>query len=168
MTQYIDKDALVAEIEKRIKQFVNENNTLLKNSDNAKELRSRIIMCKEVLSFIRTLEVKEVNFKCPKSVFEGQYLTKDKVVATIERLQDECEEQGNNNGVELLEKLFNKIDTIEVKEVDLDFQTFAKEMKSVFSLPSPKTENIEEEPLNWEYAIAKHFFELGVNSQEEK
>lgn len=60
MTQYIGKDALVAKIEKRIKQFVNENNTLLKNSDNAKELRSRIIMCKEVLSFIRTLEVKDV------------------------------------------------------------------------------------------------------------
>ena len=56
----IDKDALVAEIERRIKQFVNENNTLLKNSDNAKELRSRIIMCKEVLSFLDTLEVKEV------------------------------------------------------------------------------------------------------------
>ena len=63
MTQYINKSALVAEIERRIKQFVKENNTLLKNSDNAKELRSRIIMCKEVLSFIDTLEVKEVDLK---------------------------------------------------------------------------------------------------------
>jgi len=63
MTQYINKSALVAEIERRIKQFVKENNTLLKNSDNAKELRSRIIMCKEVLSLLDTLEVKEVDLK---------------------------------------------------------------------------------------------------------
>ena len=60
MTRYIDKDVLVDKIERRIKQFVNENNTLLKNSDNAKELRSRIIMCKEILSFLDTLEVKEL------------------------------------------------------------------------------------------------------------
>ena len=63
MAQYIDKDALAAEIERRIKQFVKENNTLLKNSDNAKELRSRIIMCKEVFSFLTTLEVKEVDLE---------------------------------------------------------------------------------------------------------
>ena len=63
MKQYIPKAAVVAEIERRIKQFVNEINTLLKNSDNTKELRSRIIMCKEVLSFINTLEVKEVDLE---------------------------------------------------------------------------------------------------------
>lgn len=61
--EYINKTALVAEIKRRIKQFVKENNTLLKNSDNAKELRSRIIMCKEVLSFVDTLEVKEVDLE---------------------------------------------------------------------------------------------------------
>ena len=63
MEQYIPKSALVAEIEKRMKQFVNENNTLPKNSDNAKELRSRIIMCKEILSLLDTLEVKEVDLE---------------------------------------------------------------------------------------------------------
>ena len=41
------------------------------------------------------------------------------------------------------------IDTLKVKEVDLDFQTFAKEMDSVFNLPSSETKNTEEEPLNW-------------------
>ena len=56
--------------------------------------------------------------------------------------------------------------TFEVKEVDLDFQTFAKEMETVFSLPSSKTKNTEEEPLNWEFAIAKHFFELGLKAQK--
>lgn len=35
-------------------------------------------------------------------------------------------------------------------------------METVFALPSSKTKNTEEEPLNWEYAIAKHFFELGI------
>lgn len=56
--------------------------------------------------------------------------------------------------------------TIEVKEVDLDFHRFAKEMETVFALPSSKTENTQEEPLNWEYAIAKHFFELGLKAQK--
>ena len=107
----IDKDAVVAEIERRIKQFVKENNTLLKNSDNAKELRSRIIMCKEILSFI---------------------------------------------------------DTLEVKEVDLDFQRFAKEMDAIFALPFSETKNTEENPLNWEYAIAKHFYSLGLAQKGEE
>lgn len=49
---------------------------------------------------------------------------------------------------------------------DLDFQTFAKEMVSVFSLPSSETKNTEEEPLNWEYAIAKHFYKLGLKAQK--
>ena len=54
------------------------------------------------------------------------------------------------------------VNSLEVKEVDLDFQMFAKEMDTVFNLPSSETKNTEEEPLNWEYAIAKHFFELGM------
>ena len=53
-------------------------------------------------------------------------------------------------------KSFNKL--VKVKDVDLDFQTFAKEMDAVFDLPSTETTNTEEEPLNWEYAIAKHFY----------
>lgn len=54
------------------------------------------------------------------------------------------------------------VNSIEVKEVDLDFQRFAKEMDAIFALTSSETKNTEEEPLNWEYAIAKHFFELGM------
>ena len=162
MTQYIDKAAIVAEIESLLDKgrYHEEYDCAYRDGNNGAlyALKNKI----------DSLEVKEFDFEDTKSVFDGQYLSKDKVVTTIERLQDECEEQGNNNGVELLEKLFNKLDTIEVKEVDLDFQTFAKEMKSVFSLPSPKTENIEEEPLNWEYAIAKHFYELGFKSQKEE
>ena len=39
-------------------------------------------------------------------------------------------------------------------------------MGSVFALPSSETENTEENPLNWEYAIAKHFFELGLKAAQ--
>lgn len=39
------------------------------------------------------------------------------------------------------------INTLEVKEVDLDFQRFAKEMDAIFALPSSETKNTEEDPL---------------------
>ena len=50
MVQYIDKDALVAEIEKRI------------NFNEKLNAHSRLDECNAILSFIDTLEVKEVNF----------------------------------------------------------------------------------------------------------
>ena len=53
----------------------------------------------------------------------------------------------------------------EVKEADLDFQMFAKEIEIVFALPLSKTKNTEEEPLNWEYAIARHFYKLGLKAK---
>ena len=52
----------------------------------------------------------------------------------------------------------------EQPEVNLDFQTFAQEMDFVFNLPKDMTENTEENPLNWEYAIARHFYELGLKA----
>jgi hypothetical protein len=60
------------------------------------------------------------------------------------------------------------LNSIETKDVDLDFQTFAKEMGAVFDLPSTETKNTEEDPLNWEYAIARHFFNLGLKAREGK
>lgn len=50
----------------------------------------------------------------------------------------------------------------EQPEVDLDFQVFSNEMNAVFNLPKEVTENTEENPLNWEYAIARHFAEWGA------
>lgn len=70
---------------------------------------------------------------------------------------------GNKN---VLEDIKDFINTLETKEVNLDFQTFAKEMDAVFNLPSTETTNTEEEPLNWEYAIARHFYKLGLNAKE--
>ena len=96
-------------------------------------------------------------------------IDKDAILAEIESLLDkgkyheeyDCAYRDGNNGA--LYALKGRINTLEVKEVDLDIQTFAKEMDTVFALPSSETKNTEEEPLNWEYAIAKHFFELGLN-----
>ena len=101
-----------------------------------------------------------------------QYIDKSAVVAEIENLLDkntyldvyECAYRDGNNGA--LYVLKGKLDTLEVKEMDLDFQRFAKEMEIIFALPYSKTKNTEEEPLNWEYVIAKHFFELGLKVQK--
>ena len=114
MEQYISKSALVVEI-KRLLVFYSKEIEDNKEDPWAMDIAKRDIL-QEILSFIDTLEVKDVNFKDTKSVFEGQYLSKDKVVTTIERLQDECEEKSDNGGVELLEKLFNKLSTFEVKD----------------------------------------------------
>ncbi len=102
-----------------------------------------------------------------------QYIPKSAVVAEIENLLDkgrhheeyDCAYRDGNNGA--LYALKGKLDTLEVKEVDLDFQRFAKEMDAIFALPSSKTKNTEEEPLNWEYAIGKHFYLLGLEQKGE-
>ena len=97
-------------------------------------------------------------------------IDKSAVVTEMERLKNISLEYGYNTMQKVLAdsgkdislgQLQYFLDTLETKEEDLDFQRFAKEMDAIFALPSSKTENTEEEPLNWEYAIAKHFFELG-------
>lgn len=63
MKQYIDKDAVVAEIER----LILNGQTELKESEERKDYESyvalaeRIATCINVLSFLDTLEVKEVN-----------------------------------------------------------------------------------------------------------
>ena len=109
-----------------------------------------------------------------------QYIDKDALVAEIEKLMygfnleadiastGECfNEELADAKYQLCKLILSFIDTLEVKEVDLDFQMFAKEMDAVFALPSSETNNTEEEPLNWEYAIAKHFYELGLAQKGE-
>lgn len=161
--ELIDKDAVVSEIIELDGLNCLEAPTISHNEDYKCGYSHAI---EKVRDFIDTLEVKEVNFKDTKSVFEGQYLSKDKVVTTIERLQDECEKQGDNNGVELLEKLFNKLDTIEVKEVDLE-----KELNEYFEGWRTNYYSETEELLKNNGCtvdiddvkeIARHFFELGL------
>ena len=96
-------------------------------------------------------------------------IDKDALVAEIERQKAQwriCKSSEAKYRREMLDDISSFLDTLEVKEVDLDFQRFAKEMDSIFALPSSETKNTEEEPLNWEYAIAKHFFELGIKAQK--
>lgn len=61
MIQYIDKAILLAEIEKRSKQYTNERNTITKNNENRHVLLGRIEMCDDILSFINTLKAKEID-----------------------------------------------------------------------------------------------------------
>ena len=106
-----------------------------------------------------------------------QYIKKSAVLAEIRKYKNNAEaylkyhHNRNDKSVYAFEQeklamceLLSSLNNLEVKEVDLDFQTFAKEMDSIFALPSSETKNTEEEPLNWEYAIAKHFFELGLKA----
>ena len=97
-----------------------------------------IEVMKNILSLIDTLEVKEIGV-----------------------------DLGNPKG-DKSAKCIIDTESLEAKEVDLDFQMFAKEMDTVLNLPSSETKNTEEEPLNWEYAIAKHFYSLGLAQKEEE
>ena len=60
MKQYIDKDALVAEIERRIKVL---NEKLIKHPISSPTLEKLIEENKKVLSLIDTLDVKEVDLE---------------------------------------------------------------------------------------------------------
>ena len=103
-------------------------------------------------------------------------IDKDVLIAEIEkRINEEIQRHATDIGysqgcVDSMRSIlsFLDIDIIDMKDVNLDFQTFAKEMDAVFDLPSTETTNTDEDPLNWEYAIAKHFFELGMNAKNVK
>lgn len=101
-----------------------------------------------------------------------QYIQKSALVEEIEKWLGETDKgfpnDHNLGRYDMCKKMLSFIDGLEVKEVDLDFQRFAKEMDVIFALPSSETKNTEENPLNWEYAIAKYFFELGIKTQKEK
>lgn len=62
MKQYIDKDALVAEIDRRKEKYITER--LKAETINGKNiLGARIAMLEEVLVLINTLEVKDVDLE---------------------------------------------------------------------------------------------------------
>ena len=67
MTQYIDKSALVAEIERRISLFRKEKKIEKWSAEasqmNVVSLGARIAMLEEILSLLDTLEVKEVDLE---------------------------------------------------------------------------------------------------------
>ena len=92
-----------------------------------------------------------------------QYINKDAVVAEIKRLSaylDSLHEQ------RIIEKILSIIDTLEVKEVDLE-----KEMDKEWNKCEPIDEGKGLEIASIEHEqfdnIAKHFFELGLNAKKE-
>jgi hypothetical protein len=56
-----DREIIRAEIERRMKCFKNERNTITKASDNNLSLGARIAMCEELLSFIDSLQEEPVS-----------------------------------------------------------------------------------------------------------
>ena len=63
MAQYINKDALVAEIERRIELFTSEKNQEGASQIDKLSLGGRIAGLQELKVFIDTLEVKEVDLE---------------------------------------------------------------------------------------------------------
>ena len=61
MAQYIDKDALVAEIERRFDEY---SSSILKHYDACKEAKAQELG--KILTIINTLEVKEVDVELNK------------------------------------------------------------------------------------------------------
>ena len=67
MTHYINKDALVAEFKRRISLFKKEKKIEKWSAEasqmNVISLGARIAMLEEILSFLNTLEVKDVDLE---------------------------------------------------------------------------------------------------------
>ena len=159
--KYIDAEKLIAEIEFAKSVYSNPQRVVHGVADVFRQ-DGRVIMCDDILKKIDSLQQEQGKSKkgcndCPhcidrkdqygwhfKGCFGGQY--KGKFIAEI----DECPLKQ------------------EQPEVDLDFQVFSKEMDAVFNFPKEVTENTEEDPLNWEYAIARHFYELGLNARKKE
>ena len=107
----------------------------------------------------------------------AQYIDKSALVAEIEKLKDKVSDSSSycNGWQHALRMLELSIDTLEVKEVDLD-----KEIDNFYGMYRKNgiTFSIEDnqECLDWkvdcnpdfEKEFAKHFFELGLKTQKEE
>jgi len=89
MTQYISKSALVAEIKRRISLFKKEKKTEKwcagASQMNVVSLGARIAMLEEILSFLDTLEVKEVDLEKEAENFvqTGEFVKNENPVLAI-------------------------------------------------------------------------------------
>ena len=171
MAQYIDKSAVVAELER----LISNGQTKLKESEECKDYESyvalaeRIATCINVLSFLDTLEVKGVKKEPVSKDLEeaisqsfiyhenhGDDFRSDKQIETAYR----C-------GFETCAKYLTediKKQTFKVKEVDLK-----KEIKDYFdSQPIiTRSHGIDYQLIPSAEVIAKHVFELGLKHRKE-
>ena len=102
-----------------------------------------------------------------------QYISKADVVVEIENLLDkgkhhdayQCAYRDGNNGA--LYALKNKLDTLEVKEVDLE--TFDKRVTEMWGrCAANPNDTIACLHIDSFIEIAHHFFELGLNARKEE
>ena len=170
MAQYIDKDALVAEIERRIKFQQTCIKTEYRLTGKAEE--EIILEYKQLLSFLDTLEVKDpyeqrvqydsiragiqahaetYSFNIESKLFNQ--LTKEQQELWRKEIEQACI-SGGDMGVELARDTRYK-ENLEVKEVDLAketsnfIDTYYKDAKIGYKLSIRRT--------------AKYFFELGMH-----
>ena len=158
MAQYIDKAAVVAEIE-RI-------------SDNAKEVNntSHVLLCNHLKDFLDTLEVKDpyeqcVQYDSIKASIQAHaetysfniesklfhQLTKEQQKLWRKEIEQACI-SGGEMGVELAKDARYK-ENLEVKEVDLDLEITLW----ANAIPEIRLDDVKR--------LAKHFFELGLKTQ---
>lgn len=154
MTQYLLKAAVIAEIKRRIKfveKRLERNNSYSEEGSAAWERDKALYDAyNSLLSFLDTLEVKEI--KLPNPRFPHLNNIVDKVFGTgnLESLEYEEAEQ-----LVLLAKE-ELLKDLEVKEVDLEKELdsmITPELKLHKALPSL-------------FDVAKHFFELGLKAQK--
>ena len=100
-----------------------------------------------------------------------QYIDKAAVVAEIERLQDTTMDEYHNFETSYKEGMFdglslieNYIDTLEVKEVDLEVETKKWWQNHLHLNPDNKLWMDAHQSV----VFAKHFFELGLNARKEE
>lgn len=90
-----------------------------------------------------------------------QYIDKNALVAEIEKIKSKVDDGSSycNGWQHALRKLEIKINTLEVKEVDLE--------KEIDNYLNPiEAWQIQKEPFSSMEKIARHFFELGLKAQK--
>lgn len=108
MAQYINKDVLVAEFKRRISLFKKEKKIEKRSAEsslyaNVISLGARIAMLEEILSFLNTLEVKEIQEEPTSTAYvvtrceeHSDYV--EEVFFDEDKAQEYCDQfKGNEN-----------------------------------------------------------------------
>ncbi len=185
MTYLIDKSALVAVIEKRIKKLQKLHKENEEKLDSIQKIAILLCIdeCKAILSFIDTLEVKDPYEQCIQysNVNSGiqahaetysfniesklfSQLTKEQQVLWRKEIEQACI-SGGEVGVELARDPRYKENLKVKKEVDFEkeLQDHIKECLDI-KFPTTDIELIKKDVVY----TAKKFFELGIQSQFDK